>query len=204
VTRWITLLGAGVIISFAASSNAQTSQSGYRTYRATAGPNHTIPCSGLPAGAVKAVPAPFDRYMQFECNALTGQGLRSVDGFHWMNDDGMGMGLSATSTAGGPDAKGQMHFPFSWYAQLDPIPLTAAQQQVMRKEFEQAVLPRFLTGATILELKAMTSNAEEKRIYLIVPDTKPGLPKWLVGLECNGACFREDPQPMRFLGEPNG
>jgi len=142
--------------------------------------------------------------MRFKCFEALGQGLGPVDNFHWADPNGHGMGLSATSASGTPDASGQRRLPFSWYTQLVPISLSTAEQQALRDDFKQAILPRFLTGTTILELKAMTSNDELKRIYLVVPDTKPGPPKWLLGLECNGACFREDHQPLMFFGEPNG
>jgi hypothetical protein len=193
-----------IVILLATSSQAQTSPSGPQADRSTSGHNNIIPCDSLPAGAVRAVPAPFDRYMQFKCFEALGQGLGPVENFHWADPRGFGMGLSATSAAGRPDANGQMQFPFSWYTQLVPVALSPKEQQALRTDFRQAITPRFLVGATILELKAVTSNAEQKRIYLIVPDTKPGPPKWLLGFECNGACYRDDRQPMTFFGEPNG
>jgi hypothetical protein len=194
-----------VTVLLAAPAPAQTPPSGQQTYHPS-GKNDPIACDRLPfpAGAVTAVPAPFDRYMRFKCFEILGQGLGPVENFHWADQAGHGIGLSSSSAAGSPDASGQRQFPFSWYTQLVPAALSPAEQQALRADFKQAITPRYLTGASILELKATTSNAEQKRIYLIVPDTKPGLPRWLVGLECNGACFRDDPQPMIFFGEPNG
>jgi len=148
--------------------------------------------------------------MQFECNKYLGQGLHAVDGFHWADPRGYGIGLSSASAAGSPDANGNRSFRFSWYTQLMPIKLAVVEQQALRADLKQAgpALPRFLNDsvideATILELKAITSNGEGKRILLIVPDARPGLPKWLAGFECNGSCFREDTQPMAFSGRPN-
>jgi hypothetical protein len=194
-----------VTVLLAAPAPAQTPPS-VQWYRSTSGKNNPIPCERLPlpTGAVTAVPAPFDRYMRLQCWEVAGQGLSPVENFHWANQAGDGIGLSSSSAAGSPDASGQRQFPFSWYTQLVPAVLSPIEQQALRADFKQAIAPRYLTGASILELKATTSNAEQKRIYLIVPDTKPGLPRWLVGLECNGACFRDDPQPMMFFGEPNG
>ena len=193
-----------VAVLLATPAHAQTPPSGEQTYRPS-GKNNPIPCDRLPfpAGAVTAVPAPFDRYMRLKCYEVLGQGLGPVENFHWADRLGHGIGLSSTSAAGSPDASGQRRFPFSWYSQLVPLVPSPAEQQALRTDLKQAIAPRYLTGS-ILELKATTSNAEEKRIYLIVPDTKPGPPQWLVGLECNGACFRDDPQPLIFVGEPNG
>jgi len=194
-----------VAVLLATPAHAQTPPSGEETYRPS-GKNNPIPCDRLPfpAGAVTAVPAPFDRYMRLKCYEVLGQGLGPVENFHWADRLGHGIGLSSTSAAGSPDASGQRRFPFSWYSQLVPLVPSPAEQQALRTDLKQAIAPRYLTGSSILELKATTSNAEEKRIYLIVPDTKPGPPQWLVGLECNGACFRDDPQPLIFVGEPNG
>lgn len=200
MTAWITPVGVCFALVLAASAYAQSPPA---PTQPGSGGNPTIPCDRLPAGAVKSVPPPFDRYMKFGCTKQLGQGLNPVDGFHWRDPNGLGIGLSSSKQIGGPDAAGHAHFPFSWYVALQPVPLSAQDQQALRKAFERAILPRFLDGATILEMKALTSNAEEKRIFVVVPDTRPGAPKWLVGLECNGACFTDDPDPMIFAGEPN-
>jgi hypothetical protein len=162
-----------------------------------------MPCDLLPAGAVRDVPPPFDRYMRFVCFEVTGQGLGPVENFHWADPRGMGILLSAGSAAVRPDSNGQIRIRPSWYTKLIPVALSPQDQQKLRKDFEQAIVPKYLTGTTILELNAVTSNAENKRIYLIVPDAGPKPPKWLMGLECDGACFHDDPQPMMFFGEPN-
>ncbi len=139
-----------------------------------------------------------------------GQGLRAVDGFHWADPSGHGIGLSATSVAGGPDASGRRNLRFSWYTRLVPIALSPAEQQTLRADLKQKAptRPRFLDDAaiddaTMLEMQATTSNAEEKRILLIVPDTRPGPPEWLAGFECNSVCFQQDTQPLAFAGRPN-
>jgi hypothetical protein len=202
--RWIIPVGASLALTLAASASAQSPPPGAgSTPRAPSG-NPAIPCDQLPAAAVKSPPPPFDRYMRFGCTAQLGQGLNPVEGFHWRDQNGLGIGLSSSKQVGGPDAAGQVHFPFSWYVKLQSVALSAEDQQALRKTFERAILPRFLTGATILEMEAVTSNADEKRIFLVVPDTGPSAPKWLVGFECNGACFKDDPEPMMFVGEPNG
>jgi hypothetical protein len=87
--------------------------------------------------------------------------------------------------------------------QLEAVALSPTEQVALQKDFGQAIVPSFLVGTTILELKAVTSNAQEKRVYLVVPDVKRGPPRRLLGLECNGACFTVDPQPMMFVGEPD-
>lgn len=196
-------IGAAIAVTLVGSAIAQSPPADQKVYRESAGRNEIVPCDGLPAGAVKAVPPPFDRYMAFQCNALTGQGLRPVDGFHWMDQDGMGIGLSSSMQVGGPGGDGQAHFPFSWYAELNAVALSGDEQRALHNDFAKEIYPRYLDGATILELRAKTSNGENKRIFLIVPDTAPGFPKWLLGLECNGACFTEDRRPMMFQGAPN-
>jgi hypothetical protein len=164
-----------------------------------AAPGRTIPCDRLPPEAVKVVPAPFDRYMRFECNPNLGQGLVPLEGFHWTSSDGIGIGLSASATR--PDAKGEVDFPFSWYTRLQPINLSKDEQRALRSEFKRAIKAKYLNHVGILELAATTSNAETKRIYLVVPAINTGPKSWIVGFECNGACFREDPDPMVFFGE---
>ena len=170
--------------------------------KASSGGNDVVPCTNLPAAAVNSVPAPFDRYMTFVCYRFAGQGLRAVDGFHWASPQGFGINLSA-SKPGPPDAKGNLTLPFSWYTRLQPVELSSKDQATMATDFKRVVRPEYVDGAKILELRATTSNAEEKLIVLVVPDDKPGLPKWLLGFECNGSCFHDDPQPMLFAGEPN-
>ena len=192
------------ILLMAVSSWAQTPQSSPQVFRATPGHNNDVPCDHLPAGAVHSVPPPFNRYMRFRCSEFLGQGLGPVENFHWADPNGHGIGLVASSAAGPAEAGGQRHFPLSWYTQLEPMPLSLADQEALRADFKQVIQPRFLTGTTFLELEAKTSNGEVKRIYLVVPNAKVTRPKWLLGFECNGACFREDHEPLMFIGEPNG
>ncbi len=104
---------------------------------------------------------------------------------------------------GSSDTKAGVSFPFSWYTKLAPLPLSALQQDALRADFKDAIRPPFLKGSTILEVEVTTSNGENKNIVLIVPDAQSARPKWLLGLECNGTCFREDTEPMMFIGEPN-
>ena len=197
-------IAVAIVATLVGSAFAEAPPSDQKVYRASAGRNEIVPCDSLPAAAVKTMPPPFDRYMAFECNALTGQGLRSVDGFHWVNQAGMGIGLSSSMQVCAPDAGGDVAFKYSWYTELTAVALSGDEQRALHKDFAKEIYPRFLDGATILELKARTSNGEDKRIFLIVPDTASGPPKWLLGLECNGACFTEDRQPMMFQGEPSG
>lgn len=197
-------IGVAIVISLVGSAFADASPSGQKVYRASSGRNEIVPCDSLPAGAVKTVPPPFDRYMLFECNALTGQGLRPVDGYFWRNQKGTGVGLSSSMQVGGADASGQVRFAYSWYAELTAVVMSGDEQRALHKDFAKEIYPRYLNGATILELRAKTSNGEDKRIFLIVPDPASGPPKWLLGLECNGACFTEDRQPMMFQGAPSG
>jgi hypothetical protein len=205
VAAWV----AAFIILAATAGQAETTTV-YRPASPPAASNPFVPCDHLPAAAVKSIPPPFDRYMQFQCHIALGQGLRSVDGFHWANRRGYGTVLSSTSTAVTTDANGLKHFKFSWYTKLTPVTLSAPEIGALRTSLKNAIetLPRFLDEAAIdtaayLELKALTSNGEDKRILLVVPDTKPGFPVWLAGFECNGVCFRDDPEPMGFAGRPN-
>lgn len=147
-------------------------------------------CDQLPPGAVKAVPAPFDRYMILTCDNGAGQGLGPAADQRWRD---VNEGAAAlTAGAGG----------FGWYASLRATPLSSADQDKLRADFDGQISARFLTGSTILSMLASTSSGVQERIYLIVPDTRPGPPAWLVGLQCKGACFSEDADPVQFLGEP--
>jgi hypothetical protein len=166
------------------------------------GGNDPVPCTQLPAAAAKSVPAPFDRYMRFACNRVTGQGLGAVEGFHWADPNGLGIGLSASKPSA-PDAKGVRQFPLSWYTKLQPVTLSDADQTALRTDFQKILQPAYIDRAKILELQATTSNAEDKRIVLILPNDKPGLPEWMLGFECNGVCFRDDREPLMFAGQPN-
>ena len=125
------IIRAGISIAFLAASScqAQTAASGPTYWRALPIGNFIMSCDRLPPGAVKFIPAPFDRYMQFECNKYLGQGLHAVDGFHWADPRGYGIGLSSASAAGSPDANGNRSFRFSWYTQLMPINLAVVEQQ---------------------------------------------------------------------------
>ena len=164
--------------------------------------NPVVPCTNLPAAAVKAIPAPFDRYMQFVCYRAAGQGLRAVDGYHWAAQQGFGIDLSS-SQPGPPAADGSRRFPLSWYTKLQPVDLSASDQERLRSDFLKGFRDEVLKDVQILELRATTSNAEEKRIFLVLPKGKLDRPPWLLGLECNGSCFHDDPEPMLFSGEPN-
>ncbi len=159
-------------------------------------------CEGLPPEAVRAVPAPFDRYMRLMCRDPVGQGLQAAEGYQWIARGGQPVGLSALSAVGGPDADGLRRFPTSWYVELTPMNLTLPEQRRLKQDFRQAIQPRYLDRAAILELRARTSNGEEKLIFLVLPDAGSRTPAWLIGLECNGACFRRDAQPLMFAGSP--
>jgi hypothetical protein len=140
--------------------------------------------------------------MRFVCYKVAGQGLRAVDGFHWASPQGFGLDMSS-SKSGPPDADGNRQLYLSWYTRLQPVEPSASDQAIMAGDFKKVIKPEFIDGAKFFELRATTSNADEKRIVLVVPDDKPGLPKWLLGFECNGSCFHDDPEPMMFWGEPN-
>ena len=159
-------------------------------------------CEGLPLEAVRAVPAPFDRYMRLMCRDPVGQGLQAAEGYRWTAPGGLPIGLSALSASGGPDADGPRRFPASWYVELTPVDLTQAEQRGLRQDFRRAITPRYLDRSAILELRARTSSGERKLIFLVLPDAKARTPAWLIGLECNGACFREDAEPLVFAGSP--
>jgi hypothetical protein len=159
-------------------------------------------CARLPPDAAVTVKAPLDRYMQLICNNRTGQGLRAAAGSHWANQQGLGLDLSASKQMG-PDAQGRVDFPFSWYRKLETVSLSEAEQRAMLKDLNRLFVLDKLGAATVLEVTATTSNGEEKRVVLVVPRDGEASPKWLFGVECNGACFREDPQPMAFAGSRN-
>jgi hypothetical protein len=166
--------------------------------------NSPVSCDELrfPPAAAKTVPTPFDRYMRFSCHRATGQGLGPVDGFRWINPKGLGMALSATSAAGGPDAKGKMHFPYSWYTRLEAVDMPAEDQNALKSDLKRYVRANLLEGASVLELRATTSNAEEKRIVLLVWDGGREPLKGPLVLECNGVCFRDDAEPLILMGQP--
>ena len=164
--------------------------------------SYAIPCSQMPPAAAKAVPAPFDRYMRFECNRLTGQGLAPVKGFHWTNAVGVSIGLSS-SRSGPPAPDGSRQFPLSWYTKLQPVDLSTGDQDRLRSDFRKGFRDEVLKDVQILELRAMTSNAEEKWIFLVLPKGKLEHSPLLLGLECNASCFHDDPEPMLFSGGPN-
>lgn len=151
-------------------------------------------CEPLPPEAVRAVPAPFDRYMRVMCRDPVGQGLQATEGYHWTAPGGQSIGLSALSATSSPDADGRRQFPASWYVELTPVDLTQAEQRRLKQDFRRAITRRYLDKAVILKLQARTSNGERKLIFLVLPDARPR-PAWLIGLECNGACFREDADP---------
>ena len=146
------------------------------------------------------MPPPFDRYMRLMCRDPVGQGLQAMEGYRWTAPEGQPIGLSALSATGGPDADGLRRFPTSWYVELTPVNLTQAEQRRLRQDFRRAIQPRYLDRAAILELRARTSSGERKLIFLVLPDTRARTPEWLIGLECNGACFREDAEPLVFAG----
>ncbi len=195
----------GAIVAFIAGmcSQAQAAGPSSPRSRATVDDNAKLRCDHIPSTDITAVPAPLDRYMNLVCGEV-GQGLAPVDGFHWADPvNHFGMRLSAGSADVHPDAKGRVNFSLSWYTKLVSVPLSSAEQRTAGADFQKITSGHFPDNIIVLELRATTSNAEEKRIYLIVPDEKPGLPEWLVGFECNGACFRDDDQPMMFVGHPN-
>lgn len=158
-------------------------------------------CDALPPGAVQSVPAPFDAFMRLVCRDPLGQGLQAAAGFRWAAPGGMPIGLSATSAAGGPDAAGMRHFPTSWYTELSPVEASPVEQRRLKENLKRAIRPGVLDKAVVLKLRARTSNGEDKLIVLILPGTGPK-PAWLIGLECNGTCFREDRDPLVFAGSP--
>lgn len=129
--------------------------------------------------------------------------MQPVAGFRWTAPGGQLIGLTALSAMVGWDADGQPRIPTSWYVALTPVSLSPAEQRRLKGDFERAIRRRYLDRATILELRARTSNNEEKRIFLVLPNAGPRPPAWLIGLECNGACFREDPEPLMFAGSPS-
>lgn len=159
-------------------------------------------CGRLPPEAVATVPPPFDRYMQLICNDHLGQGLRAAEHSHWANQQGLGLDLSASKQVG-PDAQGRVDFPFSWYRKLEPVILSEAEQRAMLADLNRLFVLDKLGDAVVLEVRAPTSNAEEKRIVLVIPRDGQAPPKWLFGIECNGTCFRDDPEPMAFAGGRN-
>ena len=156
-------------------------------------------CESLPPEAVTSVPAPFSSYMRLMCRDPVGQGLQPVEGFRWMVPGGQPIGLTATS-AGGTDADGLRHFPASWYVELSPVNLPPSDQRRLKRDFRRAIRPGLLTKASVLELRAKTSNGEGKLIFLVLPETGQARPAWLIGLECNGTCFRQDAEPLIFAG----
>ena len=159
-----------------------------------------VGCDNPPPEAARSVPPPFNSYMRLVCRDPLGQGLQAVEGFRWTMPGGQPIGLTATSTTGGLDADGLRRFPTSWYVELSPLDLSPVEQRRLKLNLRRAVRPRFLDKAAVLELRARTSNGEKKFVLFVIPDAKPEKPAWLIGLECNGTCFREDAEPLIFAG----
>ena len=159
-----------------------------------------VSCDNPPPEAARSIPAPFDSYMRLVCRYPLGQGLEAVEGFRWTMPGGEPIGLTATLTTGGLDADGLRRFPTSWYVELSPVDLSPVDQRRLKLDLRRAVRPRLLDRAAVLELRARTSNGEAKSILLVIPGVKPEKSAWLIGLECNGTCFREDAEPLIFAG----
>jgi hypothetical protein len=205
----VALIGLTCLLA-TSHARAQAPGDGPLFYKASKEVSSGFSCADLPSGAARTVPAPFDSYMHFSCDKSLGQGLIPADGFHWYVGQGIGITLSSTSAAGNADAYGRRNFPFSWYTRLVPVSLTSADEKSLRASLRREISgpPLFLNQAAInkaslLEMSAKTSNAEEKRILIVVPGTEPGLPEWFVGFECNGACFRQDTHPLKFVDRPH-
>lgn len=141
-------------------------------------------CSVLPASAVRAVPAPFDTYMDLVCTHA-GQALRPKPGFQFLFREGP-MYLTALNPAT-PQRMG----PSEHFTALRVDPLSEAEAAALRADLHTIMSNPVIDASTIIRMREETSTGAIKQIYLLIP-TGPGP---VVGMECVHDCrpIRDDP-----------
>jgi hypothetical protein len=157
-----------------------------------------VPCD-LPPDAVKAVPAPFDGYMELACNQ-GGQQLRPVDGFRWIADAGS-IWLSAMNPDKPlPDPATLPHTVY--FTRLETAAVPAEHVAALREALKALTKDPVILQSNVLKMNVWTSTGDRKQIYLLVPQVPPSRQHPVVGMECHTECLPIKDDPMFFEVRP--
>lgn len=149
----------------------------------------------LPAGAVTALPAPFDKYMTLTCTR-TGQALKPVDGYQWVFPfvGNRTMWLTANS----PDGKDLV--PGTHFTTLSVEMPDGDRLKTFKDEMSRMLNSPLVYQSTILRLAEVTSNGEHKEIYLLIPPESAKAN--VLGIECVEDCIPMEQEPWLFIVTP--
>jgi hypothetical protein len=152
-----------------------------------------LPCDGLPASAVRSVPAPFDAYLDLVCTKA-GQAIKAKPGFVFEFKEGR-FYLNALN----PDHPDQFSLT-THYTALINAPLSEAEAAGLRADLHTIADNPVIDASTILRLRIDTSTGAKKQIYLLIP-TNGGT---VLGMECVKDCKPIAEDPWFFAIEPDG
>lgn len=151
-----------------------------------------IPCDGLPATAVKTVPAPFDTYLDLVCTK-GGQAIKAKPGFRLQFEQGA-FYLNAINPARPGDISRTAH-----YTALTDSPLNADEARTLRADLHSIADNPMIDTATILRLRIETSTEAKKQVYLLVPANGGHV----LGMECATDCQPITKDPWFFTIIPD-
>lgn len=148
-----------------------------------------VPCDNLPAGAVTAVPPPFDQYLELVCTQA-GQALAPVDGYRWIFETGYVWRVQSTNF--------RSPAPSDHFVRLIADPLSEAEAASLRDELTNSIRFRRLTGGaepsaverTIIRLSVQRSWGGVSQIYLFVPPQGASREANVLGMDCGNADCR--------------
>jgi hypothetical protein len=151
-----------------------------------------FPCHGLPADAVKSVPAPFDTYMEIVCTRL-GQSLVPRKGFAFIGPDHLSHGFLAFALDDDPDANSV------YFTSLRVRVLNGNDIAKLRTDLHKVTDIPALFQARIIWMDEATSSGKKKQLILLIPQNVSDIP--VQGMECNADCIPITEDPWFFSVE---
>jgi hypothetical protein len=165
------------------------------TSSATASPTPAeFPCHGLPPGAVEAVPAPFNAYMEIVCTRV-GQSLIPKKGLAFIGPDHLPHGFLAYASEDPVSAN-------VYFTALNIRDLDENSTTKLRAELRKLTNVPALLQARIIWMDEATSTGRKKQLVLLIPPS--GADIAVQGMECNTDCLPITEDPWFFSVEGHG